>query len=80
MGSFVWAELVCCVCSSTLAGRFILSDRVPRSEMATHAKKNGWTRIRHEEHHDWLCGYCTSKRKKTTLSAADAAPFIKGGE
>jgi hypothetical protein len=57
MACFVWCELVCVQCASTVAGRFS-TERIPRRDMSKEAKRCGWTLIDGEE---WACPSCAKE-------------------
>lgn len=59
MRSYVWCELVCFRCSSTIGGRFT-NNHIPRRELAASAKSAGWIMIEPTEgfQKDWCCNKC----------------------
>ena len=52
MSYFVWIEIVCTSCATTIAGRNTCATRVPRREMAAEAESRGWQRVNTTE---WVC-------------------------
>lgn len=57
MAFFVWCEIVCVECATTVAGEWT-SDRPNRRYMAKEAKRHGWRQVGDGE---WACPRCKKK-------------------
>lgn len=61
MRFFVWCELVCGTCATTLGGQFTLGSTVPRRQLQRLAKDSGWQFA----HNDVFCSKrCLAQREK----------------
>lgn len=54
-----WCEIVCFVCSDSIAGTHVRGGRFPVREMERVAKRNGWTKKTNEGWSEHLCADCT---------------------
>lgn len=68
MSFWVWTELVCRGCATTLAGRFTQGP-IRRREMKNEATRHGW--IFDKESEDWFCATCKRKPRDDDQDLSD---------
>jgi hypothetical protein len=61
MDFWVWCEIVCTSCASTIAGRSTIND-IDRKMMSFEARQSGWV----QTGRDWYCQRCTRTDRVNT--------------
>lgn len=57
---YVWIEIVCNKCSTTIANRYCTTQTIPRRTMKAEAKHHGWKFVDKE----WYCLKCVPTKGK----------------